>query len=128
MPARPRRCGAQPVMSSPSRSTRPESALCTPVITLNNVVLPAPFGPMRPAISLAVTLMSTAASARRPPKCTPTPSATRRGSATGDLSRLGRVDHELVQRPQQVGVAARLLGGNSERAVVVLRDIHDTGG
>ena len=35
-------------MSPPSMRTTPEVGDCSPVMTLNSVVLPAPFGPMRP--------------------------------------------------------------------------------
>ena len=37
-------------MSLPSRLTLPGSASCSPVMTLNIVVLPAPFGPIRPVM------------------------------------------------------------------------------
>ena len=40
--------GDSPVMSSPSKMTRPRSGLNLPVSTLKQVVLPAPFGPMMP--------------------------------------------------------------------------------
>ena len=44
-----------------------------PVRTLTNVVLPAPFGPMRPAISPGYRVNDTSASAWRPPNRRPTP-------------------------------------------------------
>src|SRR3990170_3684727 len=39
-----------------------------PVMQLKTVVLPAPFGPMRPTISPRPTVISTASKALRPPK------------------------------------------------------------
>ena len=39
---------ALPVMSSPNHLTEPPVGRCTPAMTLNNVVLPEPFGPMIP--------------------------------------------------------------------------------
>ena len=48
------------------------SACRKPVITLNAVVLPAPFGPIRPTISPSWTSKFRSAMATRPPKCTAT--------------------------------------------------------
>ena len=42
------RRGAIPVMSCPANRTLPRSGLKRPVSTLKQVVLPAPFGPIRP--------------------------------------------------------------------------------
>src|SRR3979409_1365648 len=44
-----------------------------PVTTLNSVVLPEPFGPIRPTISPSFTAKSTPARATRPPKRQVTP-------------------------------------------------------
>ena len=41
--------GAMLVILSSARYTCPASALAYPVMTLNSVVLPDPFGPIRPA-------------------------------------------------------------------------------
>ena len=46
MPSAVRRWLCQPVTSWPNSSTWPELAGNMPVIRLNSVVLPAPFGPM----------------------------------------------------------------------------------
>ena len=46
MPSRALRCGARPVMSSPSKNMRPLSGLMKPDISANSVVLPAPLGPI----------------------------------------------------------------------------------
>ena len=40
--------GLSPSMRSPLKATRPASRRSTPVMQLNSVVLPEPFGPMRP--------------------------------------------------------------------------------
>ena len=50
-PRRTRSCIGTPVMSAPSKRTRPAVGGSVPVIRLNSVVLPAPFGPIRPRIS-----------------------------------------------------------------------------
>src|SRR2546430_4231138 len=51
MPARHRASGGMCVMSLPSRMMRPESGRTIPVIRLNRLDLPAPFGPMTPSAS-----------------------------------------------------------------------------
>ena len=52
-----------------------------------NVVLPAPFGPIRPTISPGPTMMSSPSSAAMPPKCTATSSTTKGGApVTGDVA------------------------------------------
>jgi len=48
MPAAAISCGARPASVRPSNSKLPLSVEYTPVSTLKSVVLPAPFGPMRP--------------------------------------------------------------------------------
>ena len=48
-PRRARRWALMWVTSVPSRRTEPWSGRCSPVMTLNSVVLPAPLGPIRPA-------------------------------------------------------------------------------
>src|SRR5215210_1883013 len=47
-PQRARRCGARPSNETPSTSTAPAAGAANPLITLNSVVLPAPFGPTSP--------------------------------------------------------------------------------
>src|SRR5262249_41673937 len=58
--------GAAPVMSRPSRRTLPLSGRKCPVIRLNSVDLPAPFGPVS-------TVRSTSETARNPEKDLPSP-------------------------------------------------------
>ena len=61
-------------MSRPSRRTGPASGGCSPVMTLNSVVLPAPFGPISPVTAPgSARSRSTFASAMLPPKRTVTP-------------------------------------------------------
>src|SRR5690606_26307881 len=57
----------------------PRWGLTTPVITLNSVVLPAPFGPMRPVTLWGAIVSPTSESAARPPNRTVTPSTSIRG-------------------------------------------------
>ncbi len=48
MPALATSCTAVGVYGAPPSSKVPESGVYSPVITLKNVVLPAPLGPIRP--------------------------------------------------------------------------------
>src|ERR1043166_9009063 len=62
------RCGGTPVMSRPSRKTSPAVGWRWPVIRLNRVDLPAPFGPITAAIWPSGTARLTSLTARKPPK------------------------------------------------------------
>ena len=59
----------RPPMSRPSKMIRPDEGLSSPAIRLNVVVLPAPFGPMRPVMVPAVISNVQSRTACRPPKC-----------------------------------------------------------
>src|SRR5712692_8739360 len=52
----------------PRKRTEPEEAVRVPDTQLKQVVLPEPFGPMRPRISPSCTSKETALSAVKPPK------------------------------------------------------------
>src|SRR3954469_4526082 len=70
--ATPRRMmarGPSAVMSRPSSEMEPRSGLRYPVIMLTNVVLPAPFEPIRPTRSPAATSTLTPSAATTPSKC-----------------------------------------------------------
>src|SRR5262245_3707601 len=54
-----RRSAGNRVMSSPANSTRPESGGTVPAAMPNNVVLPAPFGPIMPSASPSRSARST---------------------------------------------------------------------
>ena len=55
MPSRERACAASAVMSVPANTIRPPSGATSPVIRLNIVDLPAPFGPITPSASPSST-------------------------------------------------------------------------
>src|SRR5438477_7262554 len=59
-------CGCTPVMSRPSSKTRPRSGRRWPVIRLNRVDLPAPFGPITAAICRVSTFSDTSDTATKP--------------------------------------------------------------
>src|SRR5580704_12169968 len=67
MPAAQILCGARPVMSLPSKATRPASGAWKPAMAANSVVLPAPLGPIRPTISPWRTSSEAWSTANRPP-------------------------------------------------------------
>src|SRR2546421_12797202 len=60
--------GVSPVMALPSKRISPVSTRSYPVITLNRVVLPDPFGPINPVIVPCSTTSEQSSSAWIPPK------------------------------------------------------------
>ena len=60
--------GRRPTSSWPSSRTEPVNGSMKPDIRLNTVVLPAPFGPIRPRISPWFNTKERSDTARRPPK------------------------------------------------------------
>src|SRR5437667_398902 len=89
-------CGGRPVMSSPSNSTSPLVGLYTPVSMLKNVVLPAPFGPIKLMVESRGIVKSTSSTASKPPNSFRSCAVTRMLSPTltsGLLVLNGRVVH-----------------------------------
>src|SRR6185437_7535318 len=86
MPMPQMRCGGMPVISRPSSSTRPAVGGRWPVMRLNSVDLPAPFGPMTAAICPAATARSTSATARKPAKDLLSPCTSSTGAPPGPAS------------------------------------------
>ena len=68
MPRRVRTCGGNRVMSSPRNTTVPASVRNAPEMQLISVVLPEPFGPIRPKRSPGRMSTLTLSSAVKPPK------------------------------------------------------------
>jgi hypothetical protein len=69
------RAGGQAVTSWPASRILPAVRYWNPVRAFTSVVLPAPFGPIRPRISPRRSSRSTPSIARTPSKCTCTPRA-----------------------------------------------------
>src|SRR5512136_1627756 len=63
----------RPSMRSPSSTMAPEWGGMSPEMRLRSVVLPAPFGPMRPCTSPTPTSSEAPSTAARPPKVRRTP-------------------------------------------------------
>src|SRR6478736_1784670 len=129
------RAGAN-VVSFPRNSIVPAVGSMSPEITLNSVVLPAPFGPRMARRSPCATSRSTSRTAWRPPKRRPIPRKRRIGSAcTGtaasdkDLPRDRRGD--LLALPGQRlldavrEVASRSRRRRRVRAAERLIDVRD---
>ncbi len=92
-PRRASATGARPVTSSSASHARPESGARNPESMLSTVVLPEPFGPMRPRISPSSTANARLSTAATPPKCLVSPSLRRRlicGASRGPTARCGR--------------------------------------
>src|SRR5450756_702341 len=85
-------------MSLPSNVTTPELAGVTPQMVLTSVVLPAPFGPIRPSTSPLLTDIVTSRSACRPLKWR----ETLRRWRISDMFRLSP-EHAGAQRDQAMG-------------------------
>src|SRR5262245_18929388 len=119
IPSRARWCGLRRVMSRPSSSMRPVSGACSPVTTLNRVVLPAPLGPMRPVTCPTWTSIDTSLSAWRPPKLTDT-CCTSRSAMSGRCPPahplLGRVARLHRRRHGRLGRGCDGTGGNAGTA------------
>src|SRR5574337_831271 len=66
-PASKIRCGGCPPIGRPRNEIVPEVGRCTPAMVLNSVVLPAPFGPIRPVMVCADSVNDTPSTACKPP-------------------------------------------------------------
>src|SRR5216683_8260004 len=67
MPIRQIACGGRPVMSRSPKKIRPRVGCTWPVMRLNSVDLPAPFGPMTQAVRPRSTDRLTSWTATKPP-------------------------------------------------------------
>src|SRR5206468_8913912 len=77
-------------MSSPSNTIEPRVGRRKPVKRLKQVVLPAPFGPIRPTISPLSTVRSTRLTAASPPKSRVSSRVSRSATKSGRRARRGR--------------------------------------
>src|SRR5471032_2351179 len=68
MPLTMMRCGAAPAISAPANSIDPDVGTSVPDSMLKIVLLPEPFGPIRPRISPCSTRNDTLFTAVKPPK------------------------------------------------------------
>src|SRR5215212_744048 len=138
MPSLARARGGSTPTSSPQKSIVPALAATSPEMTLNSVVLPAPFGPRMARLSPYGTSRSTSRTAWRPPNRRPIPRRRRTGSAcsgaaasvtlalAGDLRDLRMPDpgqlplHAGRELPSRRG---RLAGERAAERLVDARDV-----
>src|SRR5207244_1591579 len=126
IPARVTWYALRPARDLPSRRMSPAVGACTPVTRLKNVVLPAPFGPIRPWISPEATVRWTSWSARRPPKRFVSPLTSRRGSGEG-IGALQALGAPQVQARQALGAlgALQLDAASAARDQTLRPEDHD---
>src|SRR3954453_3730444 len=100
IPRRARRCTGSRVMLRPSKRTVPWLGFWSPLITLKQVVLPAPLGPIRPVIRPASAVKAAWSTAVTPPNWTTTSS-----TSSSDMRA-----HLLVLRAVRRAVRRAVLG------------------
>src|SRR5690348_6839065 len=96
MPMPQMRCGGTPVMSRPPSSTRPAVGCKCPVMRLNSVDLPAPFGPMTAAIWPSATARLTSATARKPAKDLLSPCTSSTGAPPGPAAQVTHAGNDAA--------------------------------
>src|SRR5438093_383962 len=116
MPIAQRRGGDRWVISVPSSSTRPASAATVPVMIPNNVVLPAPFGPMMPSASPGASARSSPSAITTAPKRLEIFSRARMGDIWNRPSVPLAIRHpEVRPRPLRPGEPRRMNGPGRRR-------------
>src|SRR6266446_3165718 len=109
------RCGGRPASSAPANFIDPADGTSVPESRLKIVLLPEPFGPIRPRISPSSTLNETLLTAVKPPKRLTSPAT----SSTRSLRRVGRVGRQLQYR------LALLLRLGPDDVALVVDILHD---
>src|SRR3954471_20036704 len=132
MPLLMMRCGATPEISAPSNRIDPAVGTSVPDSMLKIVLLPEPFGPIRPRISPCSTRNDTLLTAVKPPKrftnpstvSTPEPPLTRLlALLVAERGSLRQRQHglalRLALRPHHVRLVVDILDDYRERALVL---------
>src|SRR3954463_6516058 len=101
------RCGGRPAIAEPPNRIEPDVGASVPESMLKIVLLPEPFGPIRPRISPWSTLNDTLLTAVKPPKRLTSPSTTSTAASSFCQPRLF-VAVGGARRQRQHGVALRL--------------------
>src|SRR3954466_161462 len=126
------RCGAMPASSCPAKLIEPAVGTSVPDSMLKIVLLPEPFGPIRPRISPCSTRNDTLLTAVKPPKrftnpstvSTPEPPLTRLlALLVAERGSLRQRQHglalRLALRPHHVRLVVDILDDHRERALVL---------
>src|SRR5881394_886804 len=132
MPRLMMRWGALPAISAPSNTIDPAEGASVPDSMLKIVLLPEPFGPIRPRISPCSTRNDTLLTAVKPPKrftnpstvSTPEPPLTRLlALLVAERGSLRQGQHglalRLALRPHHVRLVVDVLDDHRERALVL---------
>src|SRR5690349_25022596 len=114
MPLLMMRCGATPAISAPSNRIDPAVGTSVPDSMLKMVLLPEPFGPIRPRISPCATRNDTLLTAVKPPNRLYSPSTSSNrllshGVGRGGRQRQHRLAHLQALRPDHVGLVVDVL-------------------
>src|SRR5262249_54574629 len=131
-------CAGSPPISLPAKRIEPAVGCRLPAIRLKAVLLPQPFGPIRPRISPSRTSKDTSLTARNPPKRLQSPSTASIGDYMSYLVQLhssARVDGRLRQRQRRIlradhtriddrDVLAGILHDDRRRALVLARHLR----
>src|SRR5882757_8656986 len=125
-------CGARPAISTPSNFIEPADGGKVPDSMLKIVLLPEPFGPIRPRISPCSTLNDTLLTAVKPPKHFTNPSTVSTPEPPlGLLPRLLVAERRslrqrqhglalrLALRPHHIRLVVDILDDDRERALVL---------
>src|SRR6185436_11768417 len=115
MPLLMMRCGATPAISAPSNRIDPAVGTSVPDSMLKIVLLPEPFGPIRPRISPCSTRNDTLFTAVKPPKrftrpstvSTPDAPFSHASTSLNHARRLFCFEHDLVGRRDKREAFAR---------------------
>src|SRR6185369_2619773 len=135
MPLLMMRCGATPAISTPSNRIDPAVGTSVPDSMLKIVLLPEPFGPIRPRISPFSTLNDTLLTAVKPPKRFTNPSTVStellqfcRSLLVAERRSLGQRQHgvalHLALRPHHVRLVVDVLENHRERPLVLPRHLR----
>src|SRR4051812_15496127 len=132
MPLLMMRCGATPEISAPSNRIDPAVGTSVPDSMLKIVLLPEPFGPIRPRISPFSTLNDTLLTAVKPPKRFTNPSTVSTPEPppwpvapllVAERRSLRQRQHgvalRLALRPHHIRLVVDILDHDRERALVL---------
>src|SRR6185437_9066946 len=123
MPRRARRCGGSPVTSAPPYRIAPLLGRRKPEMSANNVVLPAPFGPISAVMRPCCAVSDTSFTARRPPKRRDTRSTCKSGSAMAGLWQWRRTLPAAAQLRKPADQPARREGDDQHQHATIDHEI-----
>src|SRR3979411_2602672 len=114
MPARARSAGENCVISRPPKDTAPSVGISAPAMHFISVLLPEPFGPIRPWNSLSATVRSAPTNAVNLTKIFTRPRASRRAMASL-FRRPPEVSDALAFAEDQAGQPGRTKQDNQQQ-------------